>query len=197
MERMACRWLTLTVLILTARAAAAQNADLPRVEIGGNLSALVPIVYADGPVFLAGGGPRLGVNISRDIGLQTWAEAIGPFGDRSGVTGLYAAEFKFPLRRARSGQRTLSFTAGATGTFHYARRPEHRLPRPDGSTVVTPGYRQLRVGGPKTLILGLVRDHTFTRRGSVSTSVQLLAGEMAGIALRGALGVSFGAGGLR
>jgi hypothetical protein len=195
---MNARGLTLALgIILAAQSAAAQQAILRRVEVGGNLSALVPVVYADGPIFLVGGGPRLAVNISPGIGLQASAEVLGPFGDRTGISGLYTTEFKFPLRRSRSGERTLSFTAGVTGMFYYARRPEHRTPRHDGSVVVQPPYRQLRVGAPRSAILGLGRDHAFSRRGSISTALQLLVGEMAGIALRGTIGVSFGIGGNR
>ena len=56
---MTTRCLTLAILILAgARTASAQTPIAPRVELGGTFSAILPVVAADGPVFLLGGaGP--------------------------------------------------------------------------------------------------------------------------------------------
>ena len=200
---MTTRCLTLAILVivlsaaLAARTASAQIATSPRVELGGTLSAILPVVAADGPVFLIGGGPRLGVNLTRTIGLQGSLEMLGPFGDRDGINGIYGGDAKVVVRHDQNGQRRLSITVGLAGGFQYARRSERRVTRPDGSIVVTPANRQLRTSGPGTVVFGLAGDHPFSRRDALSTAIQAFVGELGGIAIRGTVGVSFGAGGYR
>lgn len=107
---MATRCLTLAILILAARPAAPQTANAPRVELGGTFSAILPIVPADGPAFLIGGGPRVGANLTRTIGMQGSLEMLGPFGDRDGINGIYGADARFAMRHGQRGQRTLSLS---------------------------------------------------------------------------------------
>ena len=194
---MATRWLTLAILILVARPATPQTANTPPVELGGTFSAILPIVPADGSAFLIGGGPRVGVNLTRTIGMQGSLEMLGPFGDRDGINGIYGADARFAIRHRQSGQRTLSLTVGLAGGFQYMRRSERRVTRPDGSIVVTPAHRRLRTSNPVTVVLGLAGDHPFSRRGGVSTAIQMFVGQLSGMAIRGSVGVSFGVGGSR
>lgn len=93
---MTTRCLTLAIFILAARTVSAQTASVPRVELGGTFSAILPIVAADGPVFLVGG-------------------VVGPFGDRGGINGIYGADARLVVRHGRSGERTLSMTVGVAG----------------------------------------------------------------------------------
>jgi hypothetical protein len=200
---MTTRCLTLAILIivlsaaLATRTASAQTANGPRVELGGTFSAILPVVAADGPVFLLGGGPRLGVNLTRTIGLQGSLEMLGPFGDRDGINGIYGGDARFAVRHDRNGQRTLSITVGLAGGFQYTRRSERRVTRPDGSIVVTPAHRRLRTSDPATVVLGFAGDRLFSRRGALSTAIQVFVGQLSGMAIRGSVGVSFGAGGYR
>jgi hypothetical protein len=194
---MTARCLTLAMLILAARPAASQTANGPGVELGGTFSAILPIVPADGPAFLIGGGPRVGVNLTRTIGMQGSLEMLGPFGDRDGINGIYGADARFAMRHSQSGQRTLSLTVGLAGAFQYMRRSERRVTRPDGSIVVTPTHRRLRTSNPVTVVLGLAGDHPFSRRSAVSTAIQMFVGQLSGLAIRGSVGVSFGVGGSR
>src|SRR5688572_9340209 len=200
---MTTRCLTLAILIIVlsaapaARTASAQTPIAPRVELGGTFSAILPVVAADGPVFLIGGGPRLGVNLTRTIGVQGSLEMLGPFGDRAGINGVYGGDARFAVRHGRDGQRTLSITVGLAGGFQYFRRSERRVTRPDGSIVVTPAHRRLRTSNPATVVLGLTSDRAFSRRGALSTAIQVFAGQLSGMAIRGSVGVSFGAGGYR
>jgi hypothetical protein len=188
--------LALIALVLAAGPAAAQEVKTPRLELGGSIAGILPIFFPDGPVFLAGAGPRLALNLSRRIGLQLYADAVGPV-ESSGLNGLYAGDVKLPLRRSRDGQRTLSFTVGLCAPFQYTRVPERRVTRADGSVVVRPGFQRFRANSPTTLIAGITRDHAFSRSASSSFSLQALVGPIGGVALRAAVGVSFGAGGYR
>jgi hypothetical protein len=86
---------------------------------------------------------------------------------------------------------------GLAGDFQYTRRSERRVTRPDGSIVVTPAHRRLRTSDPATVVLGLAGDHVFSRRGALSTAIQVFVGQLSGMAIRGSVGVSFGAGGYR
>jgi hypothetical protein len=190
---MTIRCLTLAILMLAARPASAQTP--PRLELGGTFSAILPVVPAEGPAFLIGGGPRLGVNLTRTIGMQGSLEILGPFGDRNGINGIYGADARFAVRHGENGQRTLSITLGLAGGFQYMRRAERRVTRPDGSIVVTPAHRRLRTGNLTTVVLGLAGDHAFSRRGALSTAIQVFVGQLSGMAIRGSAGVSFGAGG--
>ena len=107
---MTTRCLTLAILILAARTASAPTPRAPRVELGGTFSAILPVVAADGPMFLIGGGPRLGVNLTRTIGLQESFEMLGPFGDRDGINVVYGGDVRFAVRHGHVVQRTLSIT---------------------------------------------------------------------------------------
>lgn len=68
-------------------------------------------------MFLIGGGPRLGVNLTRTIGLQESFEMLGPFGDRDGINGVYGGDVRFAVRHGHDVQRTLSITVGLAGGF--------------------------------------------------------------------------------
>ena len=191
------RCLTLALALLFDQSAAAQSPALPRFEIGGSLSAIVPVVFADSPAVIAGGGPRLALNITRSIGLQASVEALTPWGDRSGINGLYATGLKVPIRWSSGSQRALSLRAGVTGAYQYARHREVRVTRPDGSVVVYPGYRLLRATGPTTALLGLEWDRALNRRTLVAPSLNVLIGEVGGIAALATVAVSIGAGAVR
>ena len=167
----------------------------PLFEIGGSVSAVLPIVSEDGPAVVVGGGPRLTVNLAQWIGVELLAEALGPVED-SAIFGLYMAQVRIPLRNRSSG-RTLALTAGAAGAASYQRIAETRIVRFDGSTVVHPGYRRFRSGAPNTVSVGLSGRHVMSRFASGIWDLQGLVGQIPGIAVRGSFGVSFGIGGAR
>jgi hypothetical protein len=154
-------WLTLAVAaILGTTPARAEDVIPPRFEIGGNISGIVPIVFADGPVVVAGGGPRVTVNVTPRLAIDLLAEVIGPF-ESSGTMALYQTQFKLPIGRSPDGKRTVSFTVGAAGTGWYQRAPETRIPRLDGSTVVYPAYRRFQLSAPNTAAIGVAREEVF------------------------------------
>jgi hypothetical protein len=189
-------WLTLVAGTLAASPARAQEVSPPRFEIGGSVSGIVPIVFADGPAVVAGGGPRVTVNITPHLAIDLLAEVIGPF-DSSGTMALYQTQLKLPIGRSSDGKRTLSFTVGAAGTAWYRRAPETRIPRLDGSTVVFPGYRRFQVSAPNTVAIGVAREEVFGRHVSTCFALQTYLGTLGGVAVRAAAGVSFGIGGYR
>ena len=89
-------WLTLGAAgsILAASPARAQDVGPPRVEIGGTFSGILSIVSEDGPVVLAGAGPRVTVNVTRRFGVELLAEVLGPV-EFSGTMALYQAQLEF------------------------------------------------------------------------------------------------------
>jgi hypothetical protein len=182
--------------ILAASPASAQDVSLPGFEIGGNFSGLIRIVFEDGPAGAAGGGPRISLNVSPRLSIDLLAEVIGPV-ESPGTLALYQSQLKFPVRKSREGQRTLSLTIGATGLAWYRRSREQRVGRLDGSIVVYPGYRRFRVTAPNTLCIGLAREQVFSRHASSSLALQGYFGAVGGLAVRASVGVAFGIGGYR
>jgi len=174
----------------------ASSRSRARVEIGGVVSGILPIVSEDGPPVVVGGGPSVTVNLWRQIGIEMLAEAVGPV-ESSGTFGYYLTQVKVPIRKSSSGGRALSLTAGVAGAASYERIHERRIVRLDGSTVVHPGFERLRVATPNTLSVGVSGDHVFSRHASSVWAMQALIGPLAGVALRASVGVSFGVGGFR
>lgn len=172
------------------------DASAQHLEIGGNASALLPIVSEDGPAIIVGGGPRLTINVQPWIGVELMAEALGPV-EGVGIFGLYAAQVRVPVRRNASNGRQLALTIGAAGGASYQRFPETRQVRFDGSTVVHPGYRRFRTSAPNTLSLGVSGRHRLNRHAAGIWDLQGLIGQLGGIAARASFGVSFGIGGYR
>ena len=170
------------------------DAAAQRLEIGGNASAILPIVSEDGPTIVVGGGPRVTINVAPWIAVELQAEALGPVED-AGVFAIYGSQVKFPVRKSPDGGRTLSFTVGAAGAASYQRFPETRRVRFDGSTIVHPGYRRFRTSAPNALSLGVSGRHRLSRRAAGMWDLQGLIGELSGIAARASFGVSFGIGG--
>jgi hypothetical protein len=190
-------WLTLAVAaIVGTTPARAEDVIPPRFEIGGNVSGILPIVFEDGPVVVAGGGPRVTMNVTPRFRVELLAEVLGLL-ESSGTTALYQTQLKLPVSRSRDGERTVSFTVGAAGTVYYRRTRETRIVRLDGSTVVYPGFQRLQASVPNTLSFGVARDQVFGRYASSSLALQGYIGCLGGIALRASVGVSFGVGGYR
>jgi len=194
---MTSRWVALAILFLTVREGVAQTTNVPRVELGGSLSGILPVLPADGPGVVIAGGPRLGLNVTRTIGLQASIDVLAPFDDRGGTNGLYEAAAKFAVRHGQDGQRTLSITAGLAGGFQYLRRGERRVTRPDGSIVVTPPHRRLRTTNLTTVVVGVTGDHVVSRHSALSTGIHVFIGELGGMAIRGSIGMAFAIGGYR
>jgi hypothetical protein len=172
------------------------DAAAQRLEIGGNASAILPVVSGDGPAVVAGGGPRVTINVAPWIAVELLAEALGPV-EASSIFGVYGSQVKIPVKRSPDRGRMLSFTVGAVGAASYQRFPETRRVRFDGSTIVHPGYRRFRTSAPNALSLGVSGRHRFNRRAAGMWDLQALIGELSGIAARASFGVSFGIGGYR
>jgi hypothetical protein len=191
-------WLTFVAAagIMAASPARAQDVRTPRVEIGGAFSAIVPMVFTDGPRIVPGIGPRATLNLTPRFAVEAGADVLAGL-DSSGTGGLYQTQLKFPLREARAGRALVSFTVGAAGLASYTRIRETRVRRLDGSIAVYPGYRRFRARAPDTLTVGLAREEVFSRSLSSCLTIQAYAGPFGGLALRGSAGVSFGIGGYR
>jgi hypothetical protein len=181
--------------ILTASPGWADDGRRPRVEVGGTVSAVVPLAFEDSVGVLVGGGPRVTVNLWRQIAVELRVETFGP-AENSGGFGLYVTQVKIPLTTSASGERTLSLTAGAAGAAVYQHLRETRVPRPDGSTVVHPEYRRFRVEPPHTFTMGVAGDRVLSRYVSANWGVQGFIGSIGGAVLASA-GVSFGLGSYR
>jgi hypothetical protein len=186
-------WLTLAAAgTLAASPVRAQDVGTPRVEIGGSASAILSILYEDAPFVVAGGGPRVGLNVTPRIGIVVMAEVVGPV-ESSGTTGFYMTQLRLPLRKS-GWTRAVSLTVGTAGLFSYNPHPELRNRRFDGSVAVRPAYRSLRVTGPNTVSVGVERQHGVGRHASGSIALQGFMGAMGGFAVRAAAGMSFGVG---
>jgi hypothetical protein len=182
--------------ILVALPASAQDARVPRLEIGGNLSGVLTAFFEDeGPFMLLGVGPRLTVNMTRRVALEVLTDVIGPKLN-SQRTGLYLAQVKFPFMTTRGGG-TLSLTLGALGVASYRQYGEVRKPRPDGSILVHPGYRRFRATPPNNVAAGIAREEALGRHVSGSLAAHMLVGPGTGFSVRLAAGLSFGPGGYR
>jgi len=184
-----------TAGVLVAHDASAQEAPIPRVEVGGVVSAIVPFV-SDGANVMIGGGPKLTVNIWRGIGIEVEADVVGPT-ESSGIYGLYLVQVKAPITRSGNGARGFSVTAGVAGAASYHRFDESRTPRPDGSVLVQPGYRRFRADSPNTLVFGIARDYVVDRLVSSTWGVQVLGGGIGIIGVRAYVGLTLGAGSYR
>jgi hypothetical protein len=145
---------------------------------------------------VVGGGPRVTVNLWRQIGIEMLAEAVGPV-EGSGTFGYYLTQVKVPIRKSAGGARTLSLTAGVAGAASYQNIHETRIVRLDGSTIVHPGFQRFRVDTPNTFSVGVSGDRVFGRHASSGWAMQALIGPLAGFAVRASVGVSFGVGGYR
>jgi hypothetical protein len=196
---MACRrsiFVLAVVGTLFGRPVRAQDLHVPRVEIGGNLSGvLTAFSGGEGPFMLLGGGPRLTANLSPRVSLEFLGDIVVPEVN-SGHTGFYLAQVKLPFMTTGGGG-TLSFTIGASGIFSYQHFGEVRKPRPDGSTVVHPGYDRFRATPLNNIALGLTREEAISRHVGGSLAVQALLGPSTGFSVRLAAGISFGPGGYR
>ena len=187
--------LALTVLVMSAAPVHARQERTPRVELGGAFSLLVPLV-AEAPRVVLGAGPRVTVNLTPSIGVDLFAEALGPVESSTTSFGLYGFDLRMPLRRS-AGFNTLTLDVGAAGAFSYSRRDEVRVARLDGSVVVHPANRRFRAEAPGTLAIGLTRSHIVARSAAMSTAVHAYLGRVGGMAVRGSIGLTFGPGGYR
>jgi len=187
--------LVLTVLLLLAAASSvrAQQSTPPRLELAATISGIAPIL-AEGPYIVFGVGPRLTVNASRWLGLELGIEKISP-SESSRINALYTTQLKIPLRRTAT--KTLSLTAGAAGLVSFQHRSEVRITRPDQSIVVHPSFDRVRVEPPNMPMVGIAQDVVTHRHAAVSFSAQAMFGEAAGLAVRGAVGITFGLGSYR
>lgn len=190
-------WLTFAAAgMLAASPAWADEVGPPRSEIGGSVSAIVPIVFADGPVIVVGVGPRVTLNVTPGLAVEALAEVVGPF-ETSATMALHQVQLKVTLRKSADRMRTLSLTVGAAGSASYQHVREVRIVRLDGSTVVYPEYRRSHATVPGTLALGIVRERVLGRHASSRFEAQGYVGAVGGFALRAAAGLSFGIGAYR
>lgn len=166
----------------------------PRVEIGGTVSGRFPMAGGDGPVIVLGAGPRITLNLTRSLALETFGEIVGPV-EGSGTLALYEAQLKYVMRRSDDGRSSLSLTAGVAGGAWYRHAPERRIVRLDGSTVVYPGYRQVRATAPNTVGVGIAHERVLGRIALSRFELAAYVGSFA--ALRASAGLSFGIGGYR
>ncbi len=181
--------------ILTASSGWADDGRRPRVEVGGTLSALLPLPLEDSVGVLAGGGPRVTVNVTRRLAVELRAETFGPIED-AGTFGLYLTQVRIPIRQSPSGAQPLVLTVGAAGAASYQHFPESRRTRVDGSTIVQPEFRRFIVTSPNTFTAGVSGDRVLSRHVSGTWGVQGLIGSI-GAAVVASAGVSFGLGSYR
>ena len=85
-------------------------------------------------------------------------------------------------------------TAGVLGPFHHLRQTERRDQRPDGSTVVWPGYTSFGVGRPAIGTIGVGVERHVKRHLGVRADLQAFAGS-GGVGLRTGVGLSIPLGG--
>ena len=189
-------WLTLATGILAASPVAADDVKVPRVQIGGSVSGILPIAAEDGFAVVVGAGPKLTVDVWKGIRVELTAEVVGPT-ESSGTYAFYLTEVKVPIRTRDGGARTLFVTAGAAGAASYQRFDETRRTRPDGSTIVNPGFQRFLASAPSNLTIGISQDHVLNRKVAASWALHTFIGDIGGLAVRGSVGLSFGIGGYR
>lgn len=189
------QWVTLAAAaLLAASPVRAEDTNPPRIEIGGGVSAIVPIVH-DGQL-VAGIGPRITMNVTPKVAVEALIEVLGPV-ESSGIPALYQLQLKLAIRKSRDGKGTMSLTLGAAGLASYQHFRETRIVRPDGSTVVYHEFRRLEAGAPTMLAVGMARERQLSRHLSSCLGIQGYVGPIGGIALRVSAGMSFGIGGYR
>ncbi len=71
----------LVLLLALGVLSSTPDAAAQRLEIGGNASAILPVVSEDGPAIVVGGGPRVTINVASWIAVELLAEALGPVED--------------------------------------------------------------------------------------------------------------------
>ena len=169
--------------------ARAQDVKVPRVEVGGNLSAVLSeFFHEEGPIGLLGGGPRFSANFTPRASLEFLAELTGPKMN-SKRAGIYLAQVKIPFDKSH-GTRIWSFTLGAVGPFAFEGPQPHYLGAP-AATVGDREHRGFRVNGFNRIALGLTRDEPLGSRVSNSLAVQTFLGA-SGFSVRIAGGLGFG-----
>jgi hypothetical protein len=180
--------LAVAVGLLAVRPVAAQEVQLPRFEWGVIGSGFGVITF-DGGGAVAGGGPTVTIGLTPRIRIDVIGQFLAPL-DNSGLSGLYEAQIRFPLRGSAKGTPSLSMTAGAGGLFSYHRIRERRSPRPDGSIVVFPGYSDVRARPPRMATFGIAHQRIVGGHASLILGTGVMVGEGAIIA-RASAGVSF------
>ena len=184
--------------VLSAPAAAQQTpvdpaADLrhrARVEVGAQVGALS--VYPGAAIFGVF-GPRLTLNLTSRDAFETIAEAAGGVED-AGLHGLYGVQYKRTLGSRVLRPRTWFATAGVLGSFRHYRQREWKDQRPDGSTVVWPGYRSFTMRKPTIATIGLGVERQVRPHLALRADAQAFAGS-GGVGVRVAAGVSVPIGG--
>jgi hypothetical protein len=177
---------------LAAVPAQAQEIVPPLVEVGALGSGMVAASFEGGGTGLGGGGAIVSVNPFRRLRIDLLGEVVGPSGV-GGFSGLYQIQARVPLHTWRDGRETLSFTFGTGGLYSSQRFREYRLTRPDGSIVVTPGYRRSRLDAPRMVTAGVAHQRVLTSRTSMILGAQTIFAEGA-IVLRGSAGFVVGLG---
>lgn len=161
-----------------------------RLEVGGQVGVIE--VYPGAAVLFLG-GPRLTVNFTASDALEAVAEAAGPLED-SGLHGLYGLQYKRRLGARVAARRAWFVTAGVLGALRYLRQPEGREQRPDGSTVVWPGYTSFTVRPPMIGTIGVGVERHMKRHLGVRADMQAFASS-GGVGIRAGVGLSIPLGG--
>ena len=176
--------------VLIATRAGAQEARLPRVEVGAVGSGLLIAPVEDGGVLaLVGGGPSITIGITQRIRVDVRAQILGP-NQGTDVYGLYETVIRFPVTRSAAAP-ALSMTAGVSGFFSFYRFREYRTQRRDGSVIVYLPQRGLQATVPRIGSVGLAHQRIVSSRLSVLLGADALVGRGA-ILARGTVGLSFG-----
>lgn len=156
-------------LLLASATAGAQTAAIgepaPRLQLG---------VTGGVVIFFPIGGARLSVPVHPRFAFEATAEFLPwvPFNEQDEKYVLFQAQVRQRWGSRRTWQK--HFTYGTTVAVAQSYRRESREPRPDGSVIVYPGYRRVRVAGLPVLHGGIGAERPLSNRVVVRWDVQAM-----------------------
>ena len=136
----------------------------PRTQLGGS----VGVVF-----FLPTFGARLSVPLRPPLTLEAAGEYVPlTFDDDGAAWFLFQAQLRHRLNRGQVWR--MHATYGATLFAKYTHRPEFRQSRPDGSVLVFPEYRRMRILRPPGIHAGFGAERSLSDRVVGRWDVQVL-----------------------
>ena len=175
------------LFVLLGRDVNAQPADVPSpIQLGGSAGVVLIL-----PIF----GARLSVPLSAPLALEGVAEYLPLNFDDDGAEWFYLqAQLRHRLNRGKVWRTHATY--GTTLFAKYTHRPESRQSRPDGSVIVFPEYRRMRILRPVGVHAGFGAERSLSDRVVFRWDVQVLVavGEMAIPVPRAVLGFAWQSG---